>query len=128
MDYCIQCSPHPRKRKTTLPLPENGNDADPQASTSKYQTDDAEFVHVGCDEVSKRSPQLTSEESTEKDPLLEDSNQQTDSTIFISNIKSEPASTDEDDNSDAGRYSTTQKHLDDGPLSHSISSRVFVSN
>ncbi|KAI9552136.1 hypothetical protein GHT06_022473 [Daphnia sinensis] len=90
----ISCSPHPRKRKLAAVLqPEsNEEDADPQASTSKCQLD-AEFVQVGCDEVLKRSPQLPSENLTEKDPLLEEN--QADM-LSMRRIKSEPASEDEE--------------------------------
>lgn len=74
-------------------MPEtNENDADPQASTSKYQTD-AEFVPVGCDEVYRRSPQSSTEASAEKDPLLEENRSEL---LTIAQIKSEPASEDEE--------------------------------
>ncbi len=124
-DVFIQCSPHPRKRKSTIPLlPENnGNDADPQASSSKNQTD-AEFVQVGYDEITKRSPQLQSEEYSEKDPLLEDANQQM-GPFSISNIKSEPTSEDDDS---VDNYSTSKKYLDAGPVrSNSSANAVMVS-
>lgn len=74
-------------------MPEsNEEDPDAQASTSKCQSD-AEFVQVGCDEVLKRSPQLPSENLTEKDPLLEENQSDI---IPITRIKSEPASEDDE--------------------------------
>lgn len=93
----VQCSPHPRKRKLATPLqPErNGEDHDPQASTSKYQPD-AEFVPVGCDEATKRSPQIPPDNPNEKDPLLEENHQREVDPISTIRIKSEPASEDED--------------------------------
>lgn len=109
---------------TPLQPERNGEDHDPQASTSKYQPD-AEFVPVGCDEATKRSPQIPPDNPNEKDPLLEENHQRVVDPISTIRIKSEPASEDEDR---AENVASGNKYLEGLPESSNPQENLVVVN